>query len=416
MTGVMTSLMAGSGGEDNVSLFLDTPPEIRVIFCIAHARLSASDIEYLTTLLQNDLNWTFLLDAVVKHGLWPLLNRHLQRIPTDIVRRDVREALREAAVDYEASILTRVRDLHRLLDGFHEAGLDPIPYKGPVLAERLYGHYALRLYGDLDFLVQPEEVGKAYTHLVARGFRPETPIPLGWESWYEKTRHEHSFSRPESDLFVELHWGAWQRFLGMPVDVRSFWKRCETVNLEGRAVQSLGMEELLFLLSLHGTKHQWNRLSWLADLTEIIRATPELDWVRVWSLAEESRTERFLSIGLWLAHHLLNAALPSEILERLRADRQAVLLAGQIGRSLCRGVIHESTEMERLRFVCRALPRLQDRLRFLWGVAVEPCRDDWRLFLLPPSLKGLYTIIRPSRLIGLVVKGILFRKKATRKK
>lgn len=229
-------------------------------------------------------------------------------------------------------------------------------------------------------------------------------------------RHEHSFSHPESDLFVELHWGAWQRFLGMPVDIRSFWKGHETVNLEGRAVQSLGMEELLFLLSLHGTKHQWNRLSWLADLAEILRATPELDWVRVWSLAEESRTERFLSIGLWLAHHLLNAALPSEILERLQADRQAVRLAGEIGRSLCRGVIHESTEMENLRFVCRALPRLQDRLHFLWGVAVEPCRDDWRLFLLPPSLKGLYAIIRPSRLIGLVLKGVLFRKKITGEK
>ena len=145
MTGVMTSRMGGSGGEDNVSFFLDTPPEMRVIFCIAHARLSTSDIEHLTTLLQNDLNWTFLLDAVVRHGLWPLLNRHLQQIPTDIVRMDVREALREAAVDYEAAMLRRVRDLHRLLDGFHEAGLDPIPYKGPVLAERLYGHYALRV-------------------------------------------------------------------------------------------------------------------------------------------------------------------------------------------------------------------------------------------------------------------------------
>ena len=412
----MTSLMAGSAGEGNISVSLDTPVEMRVIFCIAHSRLSASEIEYLTTLLESDLNWTFLLDAVVRHGLWPLLNRHLQQIPTDMVRMDVREALKEAAVDYEVAMLKRVRDLHRLLDGFHEAGLDPIPYKGPVLAERLYGHYAMRLYSDLDFLIQPGELEKAYTHLAARGYRPGTLIPPGWESWYKKTSHHHSFLRPESDLYVELHCGALQRYLGMPVDVRSFWKNRETVNLEGRAVQSLGMENLLFLLSLHGTKHLWERLSWLADVTEIIRATPELDWVRVWSLAEESRAERFLNIGLWLAQHLLNAALPSEVQQRVQQDRHAVRLAGEIGRSFCSGVIHESTRMERLRFVCRALPRLQDRLRFLWGVAVEPCRDDWQLFLLPPSLKGLYAIIRPSRLIGLVLKGILIRKNAPGKK
>ena len=414
MTGSMMSLKAGPDGQEKVSLFLDPFPEMRVLFAIAHARLSSSEIGYLTTLLQQDLNWRFLLDAAVRHGLWPLLNRHLQQIPKNFVRIDVREALKEAAIDREAAMLKRVKDLHWLLDGFHEAGLDTIHYKGPVLAERLYGHYALRLYGDLDFLVLPEEVGKAYEHLIAKGFRPVTPIPPGWESWYEETHHEHEFSHPTKNLFVELH--TWQSFLGIPMDIRPFWNHCETVNLEGRAVRSLGMEELLFLLSLHGTKHQWVRLSWLADVTEIIRSTSELDWVRVWALAEESRTERFLSIGLWLAHHLLNAALPSEMLERLQADRQAVRLAREIGKRLYSGASLELTKEQKLRFFCRAMPTFQDRLQFLWSFAVEPRRVDWDFFLLPPSLKGLYVIIRPVSPDRCGTEKDVFSKKITLKK
>ena len=77
--------MAGSAGEVKVSLSLDPSPEMRVLFAIAHARISASDIENLTTLLQQDLNWKSLLDAAVKHGLWPLLNRHLQQLPDESV-------------------------------------------------------------------------------------------------------------------------------------------------------------------------------------------------------------------------------------------------------------------------------------------------------------------------------------------
>lgn len=63
---------------------------------------------------------------------------------------------------------------------------------------------------------------------------------------------------------MELHWGPWPRFVAMPVDIHLFWERRETVLLEGKPVPSLKMEELLFLLSLHGTKHQWVRLAWLA--------------------------------------------------------------------------------------------------------------------------------------------------------
>ena len=114
-------------------------------------------------------------------------------------------------------------------------------------------------------------------------------------------------------------------------------------------------------------------------------------------------------------HHLLNAALPSEIMERIQVDRQAVRLAGEIGKRLCSGASPELTKEQKLRFFYRALPTLQDRLQFLWSFAVEPRRVDWEFFLLPPSLKGLYAIIRPCRMIGLALKRVTIIKKASEK-
>jgi len=54
-----------------------------------------------------------------------------------------------------------VRRLRQLLSAFQASGIDVRPYKGPVLAIQLYGHYAMRQYRDLDLLVWPEQADEA---------------------------------------------------------------------------------------------------------------------------------------------------------------------------------------------------------------------------------------------------------------
>ena len=379
--------------------------ELRVLFCIARAQLPPTEMETLAELLQQDLDWNYLLTAAARHGVWPLLQQHVEQSAPALIPETVREALRKVMHDHAAYALTRVGELHALLDGFRGEGLDLIPYKGPVLAERLYGGCALRQFGDLDFLVRRPEARRAQAYLLGRGFQPSLAAPPGWEAWYERARNEYSLQHPTSGLYVELHWGAWQRFVGMPVEVLSFWEHRETVLLAGRPVPSLGMEELLFLLCLHGTKHQWCRLGWLADVAEILRSTPRLDWPRVLALAAASRSERFLGIGLWLAERLLAAPVPGGVLARLTSDRRMARLAGAMARALCHGSLGTPGEMEHLLFMLRALPRQRDRLRLLWGVATEPCRDDWTFCRLPPALAGLYAVVRPWRLFWTAVQG-----------
>lgn len=374
-------------------------PEMRILFSIARANLSLSDRENLTALLHQEIDWKMIIDAAVKHGLWPLLNHHLESVEPDLVRADLRDTLREAYRDHVSDARTHVRDLHGLLAAFHEAGLDPIPYKGPILGQRLYGHYALRLFGDLDFLVRPEEAHRAYECLIQQGYHPETRVPQGWEKWYITYRHAHEFYHPINRLFVELHWAPWQRFLSMPVDIHSCWEHRERICLEGQEVPSLAMENLLFLLCLHGIKHQWCRLAWLVDVAEIIRSTPALDWARIWSLVNHSHSGTFHNIGLWLAYRLLDAPLPLGVVERIQVDKQVLRLADEIGEKLSDCVLHTPTRNEALSYNIRVISNYRTRFRFLWGVATEPCRDDWDYCLLPSSLSSLYAFIRPWRLL-----------------
>ena len=373
-------------------------PELRVLFCIARIRLLPIEAETLAELLREELEWNYLLEAAARHGVWPLLHHHLTQTAFRFVPDDVRAALEKVMHDHRVFAAKRAGDVHQLLDWFDEAGLDVIPYKGPVLAQRLYGDCAMRQFGDLDFLVRREEAAAAQACLLGKGFQPALASPPGWEAWYVRRRHEAAFCHPASNLYVELHWGAWQRYVAMPVEVHSYWEHREIVLLAGRLVPSLGMEELLFLLCLHGTKHQWCRLSWLADVAEILRFTPGLDWPRILALAAVSRSEHFLGVGLWLAERLLAAPLPDEVRTRLAVNRRVAHLADAMEKNLCGGGMTAPSEKEHLWFMLRSLPRIRDRLRLLWGVATEPCRDDWAFCRLPPVLASLYAVVRPCRL------------------
>ena len=56
----------------------------------------------------------------------------------------------------------------------------------------------------------------------------------------------------------------------------------------GQPVPTLSLELLFLVLSAHGTKHQWQKLSWLVDLNELMLAHPELDFGRVYGCPRPS--------------------------------------------------------------------------------------------------------------------------------
>ena len=61
--------------------------------------------------------------------------------------------------------------LSTLLRNFKAAGIPAIPYKGPALAATAYGNVGLRVFGDLDILIQKEDVPRAADMMTALGYR-----------------------------------------------------------------------------------------------------------------------------------------------------------------------------------------------------------------------------------------------------
>src|SRR5690606_26442693 len=156
--------------------------------------------------------------------------------------------------------------------------ISAIPIKGPVLAEIVYKDIALREYGDLDILVRKGEYEQAIQLLLTLGYQ-ETNYPSSSNSvWHRKYAHHRTFINERSGVFVEMHWDLTERNPALLEIDKIAPEHLIDIMFGGTTTQVLNPELTLLYLCVHGYRHQWERLSWLCDVAELINTHPNLDW------------------------------------------------------------------------------------------------------------------------------------------
>ncbi len=373
----------------------DTSAEFEVLCAAARTSLSSEERGRLEDLLRRDLNWDRLVRRARVHGVAPLLAWQLAAGSHALPERAHRQ-LRGDLQENAARNLLLGQELLALLARFARAGIAALPFKGPTLTRSAYGNLALRPFGDLDVLVYPRDAPAARDLLLGHGYHP----PPGWtmrlEAFSLETLGQLPLRRGDG-LLVELHTALLPRSFSFALDLEELWPRRRTVDLLGTEVQALAAEDLLLLLCAHGAKHLWQRLMWVADVAELLKACPGLCWQEVHERARRLRAERMLLLGLGLARHLLGAPWPAAAGAGM--DPTVRRLAAQVERWLD-GEGQTPEVLAGCSFSLRVREHFRDGLRHCLGLAFTPTEADW---LAAPSrlpAAGLY----PFRLLRLAGK------------
>jgi hypothetical protein len=175
--------------------------------------------------------------------------------------------------------------------------------------------------------------------------------------------------------------------------------------------QHLDNADLLLILCVHGTKHLWERLQWITDLAQLLRLNAQLspddagalDWERVRGLAVRFRVERMVALGLILAHDVLAAPVPPQVLGWARALPPVEALAAQVRSGLF--AEHEAGEDAESGlavnwFLLRAMDSWRDRARFALHVATTPPAEERAALVLPGPLERLRPLVRSAGLLA----------------
>jgi hypothetical protein len=354
--------------------------ELQLLLACARVTIDTGQQEHIQRLIAAGPDWGLLIMTAQRHGLYLLLHRNLCAINHERVPSAVIEQLTILASNYRRRNLVLVAELLRVVAILESADIGVIPYKGPALAEYVYGDFALREFVDLDILIKPGDALRARRVLMAAGLPAAIPVSPLAEQWHRYFHCEFSFVLL-GEVKLEVNWRQAPAYWLLPRMEDEMWERLGSLRLAGVNTASLDPVDLVIVLCIHGSKHIWDPLKWIVDIAELFRSQPDLDWESLQTRAHEMGAAVMVEIGLLLAHDLLQAPVPAENLETARQRPTTKKLVSEICERSLVGFAAPSGTLEELSFVARA--------------AQNPTAKVMPYFLIPAYFI-LHRLIRPA--------------------
>lgn len=376
--------------------------EFEFLCALTSGELGQERVERIANWNPSKLDWSEVLRLAEHHGVLPLAARNLiehdcfkngRGLPAEIER-----TLRSA---YDANLrrsLWFAAALVRITQHFERRQLRAVPYKGPVLAQSVYGDVGLRSFSDLDFLISGADFDRAKQALAEIGYRASTHFTPAVERLWLRKGYERSFDSVAGPNLVELQWALVPHFYAVDLRVEDLLARAGRTVVGGREVSCLSPEDSLLVLCLHAAKHLWTRLIWLADIAETLRSQA-IDHARVFSRARSLGIVRILGVSFWLAKNVLRVDLPKGAEETIALDPRVPVLGREFAGRLARGAAYDFESTKYFRRIMNLRERRGDRWRYIWRLVWTPGAGDVAAVRLPEALFPLYRIVRVGRLI-----------------
>lgn len=367
----------------------DTRPENEIILCIARKQL-----DEVSRLVRNQLDWDYLFTTSQSHGLLPLLHKNLRttEVPGHFLSR-----LKRESVANSQTVLHLIGKQLRVYKLFKENGIRLALFKGPLLSQMAYGEFSLRQAGDIDALIHRRDFDRARLLLESLRYEMYPKLTAPQLASHLNNHCEIQFVRDDWFTVVDLHWDLAPRSFVFQVRADEVMSRLQTVSLAGTPVETFSPEDSVLYQSMHGAKHLWRCLEWITALAETIRATPSINWDVSLERAGNARAKRILALGLRLVEEFSDAPVPPHVLAAVDPDGIMQRMAQRIREQIfIPPTAADSTEtnLYNLRIMDRKRDALLSALRSIF----VPTLTDWQTLALPPRLHSLYYAVRPLRL------------------
>jgi hypothetical protein len=316
-----------------------------------------------------------LIVLAEEHGVIGHLVASLSGLEEDALHPQARQLLMDRQRAQNFLTLRLTAELIRLLQRFSSEDIAALVVKGPVLAMRAYGDPARRGYGDLDLLVRQRDIRRATELMMAAGY--QAAVPLGAID-AGKIPGQYLFSKPDTKLLVEFHNDLTLRYFPRRLPIEEFFARQVRVRLDAHEAPALSVEDELVLICIHGAKHFWERLIWIADVAALVARQSSMDWERAAQSAKTVGAERMLHTGLRLATDLLKVQLPERVSAAVRSNAAAAKLVERILSWLPSAGYAPPGLVERAVFRLRMRGGVFSAPAYLLRLSLSPTEEDWQ--------------------------------------
>jgi hypothetical protein len=383
-------------------------PEYELLLACLDPTINCDRLGSLLRELETCLDWDRFIKTANWHGVTPLVYRALsQTVPQSIPKAPFQKLL-SFYIANAARNQMHAQALLKLLDIFQTLSIPVLCFKGPLLAQTLYGDLNLRYFADLDLLVRPEDTARARQALMQQNYVPKRLDDSRFADSYLRSQcWDDTFTRTDGAITIDLHNTLTPPYFPVHFDLVQISQRLQPIPFQNKTLYSFCDEDLLLYLCVHGCKELWRRLIWVCDIAELVRSRPQLRWDWILERAQQSGIERIVLLSLVLAQQLHNLVLPDIIQQRLQKHPPLDALLNEFQTRLFSDIDSLSKQSEAGFWVfhhplhLKMRERWQDKLPQYWATLkflILPNEEDQRFFPLPNLLFPFYFAIRPLRL------------------
>lgn len=378
---------------------LDHARELEFLVCLSLPSLSEPRLERARSICESGLDWDYLLSAAAFHGVVPAFVKHVKAHFGSVVPAKVLEQFNIRIKQITTQNLALVGTFLRFYSELEKQGVRSATFKGPALALLAYKDLFMREFGDVDLVVDRNDVKATQKLLITLGYKPlpERDPPLS-ESFIQSERFlkattEHTFARTSPTGVIDVHWEVQPSHL-LPVTSNQVLSSSVHISLEGRSIRTLEPNLLFVVLAAHASKHAWDRFVWIVDIVQLLDNCPDLDFQKIYSIADSLHVDNMVTLALLLTNRFFDMAMPPLASSRVNGNLER--LAEEVLLNLPAMKLEGEGHLLRYcQFSASLISGFSGKVRFLLREFFQPTVPDLLRQRLPEGLFFAYFALHP---------------------
>lgn len=381
-------------------------PELKLLLaCLRAVVLEKDDESQIAAMCGSAINWDEFLGLANRHKVVSLTYAGLKKIGSHIIPAPVMATLRTRHQKNVKWMMLLTAETVRLVTLFETNDIAVLPLKGPVLSLMLYGNPAMRQSGDIDLLIEPEQLERAEDIVVKSGYKQllDSDILCRHTNLRKDllTHGRHlSYFSPALNIKLEVHF-RFQRSSSIlcPLTISEYGGRLDTILVAGRSIPALSPEDQFFFLCSHGGQHAWRRLTWLCDIARLACIHRDIDYDRLLEKGRRSGVRNYVVEGLFLTNRLLGVDYPDTLLSAAEINgtvRRLALLSVSLLANCTAGEVKSGSRQSILLnlHALFLIKGIRHKVGYILN-SMKPQYNDVQQLPLPEPLFPLYYLLRP---------------------
>lgn len=385
---------------------------------VAPSAKSCTEIDYLiaatTPVMQkspdatyprhDDLDLDHLIELATFHKVSLLLNKDANGlIPFKTLPEKLQAHYKEKQFSTSIKNLTMASSLLKVLQTFQENNIRALTFKGPVLSQQVYKDINQRPFCDLDILISKKDIAKVCEVLLQLGFDIEQKIDTKQLPQYTEMETYFGFLNKKNGVKIDLQWDFTNKYTVSKIPMEVIQQSFETLELSGKELECLSIEDTLVHHCIHASSHCWEHLESVTTLANLIHNTECLNWPAIIQRAKQFGATNMTLLGVQLCHQLYRIPIHEDIHPLLSGNKKVKKTAVEIEKLYRQNKAEPPKYLLSWRFSLfhiRIRDSFSDQLHYALRLLFRPTVKEWFFFPHLAKHPALYYFIRPLRLIS----------------